>query len=142
MNEQPIKDAWSMHTLKEDGKNYLLRFNTALRDFKDQQDYPYMVGIAVPFKTKAPNGSPTGEELTALAKVEDTLLDNFNWKNDTILTGTITGEDMREFVLYTKDPNRLKPKLDQVLEKMKGHEFQGNVQHDPEWEIFKSYNPK
>ncbi len=77
-----------------------------------------------------------------ILEIEEKLYDELHTKHETIFAGLITGNNMREFVLYTKDPEKLKPFLEKILNNFTNYLFQINIQEDKKWKIYKSYCPK
>jgi hypothetical protein len=142
MNNSKIQESWSVNRLNEDNHEFVLRFNSWLWNIADDNPYIFQVGIATPFNKKTANGYPTNGETQILNNIEDALYDEFHEKHGTIFAGLITGNNMREFVLYTKDPEIIKPFLEKVLNTFADYQFQINFQKDKKWEIYKAHCPK
>lgn len=142
MNSSEIQESWSVNRLVEDNHHYLLRLNGWLWNIANDNNYSFQVGIAVPFRIITKNGFPINEEIQKLNEIEEKLYDELNAKHGTIFAGLITGNNMREFILYTKDPEKLKPVLEIILNTFTEYQFQINIQKDKKWDIFKAYCPK
>jgi hypothetical protein len=104
---QSPADTISMSTLKTDGKMYLLRFDRQFHGSDRQKEFPFQVGIALPTITDN-NGFPSKEENSQLLVIEDQLIKKLTSQNTSVWVGTITGGKVKEFIFYTKDPEKVK----------------------------------
>jgi len=142
MNNNDTQESWSVKNFSDKGNDYMSRFNSWLWNFTNKDKYIYQVGITIAFKTKTENGFPTKKESQQLDEIEDKLYDEMHAKHETIFTGLITGNNMREFVLYTVDSKIMKPALEKILREFNEYVFQINIQEDKKWNVYKTYCPK
>jgi hypothetical protein len=131
---------WVVGQLEDKGKIYLLRFNSALHEFKESSTYTYQIGIATKLNTNN-NGFPTGEENAELSIIEEMIINLLCNKNLAVFAGVITGGGIKEFVLYTPYPVEIETQFNQFKAEVKNHTLQINIQSDPEWKVYKTYCP-
>jgi hypothetical protein len=134
------KETFAFFQLTKGGKQYLLRFNTALKDKVIQKRYPFQVGIAVPLINTL-NGFPTKEESKILQDIEENFIKKIDLENNGIFAGAITGGDMKEFVFYTNTPEKVKSVFEEIQVDVKEFKFQLIIQKDEGWKIYKAYCP-
>jgi len=129
---------WKILQGEMSGKPIFVRIDAGW-DTVSQAKYSYRMGIAIPLKKPKSSGLPTNEEMNALNSIEDLIDQELTRKDITVLTIIITTNSMREFVLYTNDPNGAQNKFSAIKNKVKTHELQMITEKDPGWEVYKSY---
>ncbi len=136
-----IEEKWSINKLIDNGKFYILRFNQAYWEPARRPKFNYQIGLAIPFNIKTENGFPTESESKQLYEIEDDLFEALNPKN-ALFVGTIVGNGMKEFVIYSSDYKRTKLVIDKIKHMYAEHQFQVAVQEDTNWDIYKTYCPQ
>ncbi len=139
--KRTIPEIWTLNKLTENGKVYLLRFNKAYWDIEWKSDFVYQVGIAIPFNNRTENGFPTESESKHLNEIEDCMFEAFDPKN-ALFVGTIVGNGMKEFVIYSSNYQRTTLIIDKIKNMYAKHHFQVAVQEDTNWNVYKSYCPQ
>lgn len=137
-----IKEEYSISKLNQDGKEYLLRFNGWFWNIAGHSNYLYQVGIATTLKTLDHDGLPNSEENQQLTIIEDKIVEELQKDQESLYVGTITGGGIKEFVLYTSDPQKVKERFSKLKNKIKDYNLQINTQEDKDWEVYKTYCPK
>lgn len=71
-----------------------------------------------------------------LGEIEDLIRCSFQEHAESLLVAIITTSGMREFVLYTRDPQRVTQRFQQLRNHIASHELQLIVQLDKTWGIY------
>ncbi len=121
---------------QNDGKVMIVRANTGYREFGSLQGYDHQAGIAVPFRAPEPTGLPSWEENAQLDEVEDAIRRSMQEQAESLLVAIITTGGMREFVLYTRAPQQLQKRFEQLRARITSHEMQLMIQLDKNWETY------
>ena len=136
-NAISLKENWSISKGSHQGNLLLIRFNTDAKRIIGHPDYQHQVGIVIPINSPTEIGLPDNAESVDLNKIEDLLVNQLQENNESLLVAVITTSGVREFVLYTSDPQNLKEKFDLIKEFVQTHEPQIIIQPDEKWEIYK-----
>jgi len=131
---------WTLLKGKHNGRVMLILSNDVLRKCIAHPEYPYRVGIAVPFVTPDDNGLPSDGELQQLEAIEDTLSEVLSADNESLLAIVITTCGMREFVLYTGAPEQVKVKFEKLKGMIETHRLQMIVEGDKSWKVYKEFS--
>jgi hypothetical protein len=132
----PIGEDWRLAEGTHDGNPMFVRTNAAYRPFKGVQGYAHQVGIAVPLVDPEPSGLPSTIENAELSTIEDNLCGLLQTANESIFVAAITTSGMREFVFYTRDPERVKQRFEEARRRIQNHEIHLMIQPDSEWNIY------
>src|SRR2546426_7227337 len=73
--------------------------------------YPFRVGIATRVRATAANGMPTPEENATLQDLEDRLSRALEVDREALLVVALTTNGVKEWVLYTSDPDATKRRM-------------------------------
>lgn len=137
-----LQESWSISTLKHDGKEYIVKCNAWLWNIVGDPSYPYKVGIAIPIKETDDNGFPVKTANVKLGKLEDLISDDMQKNNESLFAGSITGGGIKEFFLYTSNPEGAKKKFNKIKKIFKNYELQLNIRKDEKWDVFSQLCPK
>jgi len=132
----PIDGPWSIAEGENDGNVMIVRSNAGYRDFGSVPGYEHQVGIAVPLRRPEPTGLPSPEENFELGEIEARICNSLQEQAESLLVAIITTSGMKEFVLYTRDPQRVKQRFEQLRNQVTSHELQLIIQADEDWEIY------
>ena len=139
-NLLPIDGPWSVGESQYDGKVMIVRSNTGYRELKRVTGYEHQVGIAVPFRSPEPSGLPSPEEHVELDAIEDAISNSLQEQAESLLVAIITTSGMREFVFYTRAPQEVQHRFEQLRSRIASHEIQMMIQLDEAWEIYTELN--
>ncbi|MFA6274351.1 MAG: DUF695 domain-containing protein [Candidatus Paceibacterota bacterium] len=131
-------ETWEVAQAEVDGKPIFLR-HRSLKDAVGHVDYPFKIGIAVPFKSPTINGLLSDDEAEELGKIEDKLINLLDKEGLGVFAFSITFDGMREFVFYMSE---WKPEFFEKEIKSfntKSHQLQFIMETDPNWETFKQF---
>jgi hypothetical protein len=127
IEEIDIADEWSMFQGEYEGKSLIARVRTSAKDLIGHPSYTHQVGIAVPLNNPDQNGFPSGEESKQLNN------------NESLLVGIISTGGMREFVLYTTNPDEVQRKFGELKKETFTHALQLMIQPDKGWNVYRSF---
>jgi hypothetical protein len=113
-----------------------VRSNTGYREFGSVPGYEHQVGIAVPLKKAETTGLPSPTEDALLGEVEDVICSSLEEHAESLLVAVITTGGMREFVFYTREPQRVQRRFEQLRNRITSHEIQLMIQSDRTWRIY------
>ena len=135
-----IPERWTVATGTYDGNPLVLRANAGAQGAAGDPHIGYQVGIAVPLNAPRADGLPdTGEE-QELGVVEELIRQRLQEAGLAWLVAVISTGGMREFVLYTGDPEGVEVAVDALRDEVASHEIQVMVQEDPDWEVYQQFS--
>ena len=114
----------------------IVRTNAGYRNFGSVPGYEHQVGIAVPLRTPEATGLPSPAEDAQLGEIENLLRDSLQAEAESLLVAVITTSGMREFVFYTRDPQQVKRRFEQLRDDTANHELQLMIQVDKNWGVY------
>jgi len=132
----PIEGPWSVGQGDYHGNIMIVRSNTGYKEFGSLPGYEHQVGIAVPLRAPEPTGLPSPAEEAELAQIEDALCQSLEAQAESLIVAIITTSGMREFVFYTRAPQNVKQRLEQLRSSITSHEIQWMIQPDKEWDLY------
>jgi len=132
----PIDDAWSVSQGDYNGKPIVVRAITGYRKFGGVIGYAHQVGIAVPLNAPEPSGLPSSIEIGALDSIEDSICGLLETQRESLYVAAITSNGMREFVFYTRSPEQVKQKFEQLRRSINSHQIQLMIQQDKDWQVY------
>jgi hypothetical protein len=135
-----VGDKWRISQGVRDGKPVFTRFNIALQPFIGRPEFANQVGIAVLLNKPTPDGLPAGPEFKELELIEDEIERRFLGGNESVFAGTITTNGMREFILYTSNPQAALVKAEKLTRDVRHHQIHYVIQGDPTWENYRQFS--
>ena len=132
----PVDGPWSIGERQNNGQIMIVRSNTGYREFGNVPGYDHQVGIAVPLKKAETTGLPSPAEDALLGEVEDVICNSLEEHAESLLVAVISTGGMREFVFYTREPQRVQQRFEQLRTRITSHEVQLVIQPDRTWRIY------
>jgi len=132
----PVDGPWSIGEGQNNGQIMIVRSNTGYREFGNVPGYDHQVGIAVPLKKAETTGLPSPAEDALLGEVEDVICNSLEEHAESLLVAVISTGGMREFVFYTREPQRVQQRFEQLRTRITSHEIQLVIQPDRTWRIY------
>ena len=120
-------------TGQRDGTPMFVRSHTGYREFKGVTGYEHQIAIAVPLRDPDANGLPKSAENEELNAIEDAICPLLEAANESLFVAAVTTGGMREFIFYSKSPDQVQAKFQQLRNKITDHKLQLKVQPDKEW---------
>ena len=119
-----------------DGNLAYIRGNTALRELKERERFPYRVGFAVAFRKPNRYGLPTDDEARELTPLENEIDREMSGKKLGLFALVITTGGMREYVFYSNQPDAVRRKIKKMGGRMHGRDVRSYVAADPGWDVY------
>src|SRR5438552_8619376 len=113
-------DEWQVSQGTYNKRPLLLRLRSGASEIAGHPEFRHQVGIAVAFKKPDRKGLPHRDDEEALYRFEDELA-VLEEANESLLVGVITTGGMREFVLYTSDPEKVKSQFSILTDAAPGY---------------------
>jgi hypothetical protein len=128
---------WEMFKREtSDGHLAYIRGNTALRDLRERQRFPYRAGFAVMFRKPNRYGLPTTDEARELTTLENEIDRAMSGKKLGFLSLVITTGGMREYVFYSDRPEAVRSLMAKMGGRIQGREVRSYVTADPGWDVY------
>jgi hypothetical protein len=88
------------------------------------------------FAPPEPTGLPSPAGSIELGEIEDVLRSSLQERAESVLVAIITTSGMREFVFYTRAPEQLQQRFQELRARITSHEIQLMIQPDRTWEVY------
>jgi len=131
---------WAVLEGQHNGRIMIIRANEGLKGCIGHPEYPYRVGVAVPFVAPDGDGLPSSDEIPQLDSIEDTIFEVLSTDNESLVAVVITTGGMREFVLYTGAPEQVKLKFEKLKGMIETHRLQMIIEVDKSWKVYKEFS--
>ena len=134
----PIPDAWIQRQIHDAlGRTMYVRANSAYSKFKGVTGYSQYVSLAVPMTDTTRAGFPNPGEVEELNRIENDICEILEQSRESIFVATTTIPGIREFILYTRNPDSVQRKYDNdVLARVFTHRIHLKMQPDPSWGLY------
>jgi hypothetical protein len=132
----PVDGPWSIAEGQHSGRVMFVRANTGYREFGSVPGYEHQVGIAVPLRKAEATGLPCPAEDALLGDVEEIICSSLEEQAESLLVAVITTGGVREFVFYTREPQRVQQRFEELVNRITSHEIQLMVQSDRTWRVY------
>jgi Family of unknown function (DUF695) len=131
----PVPKTWAQRKGNDPlGKPMLVRTNTGYSKYKGVAGYGHNVAIAVPMIDTTRDGFPNPGETEALTRIEDDICSIFESNRESLLVGVTTIPGIREYILYTKNPDSVERKFNNdLLARVFSHKVHLKIQPDKGW---------
>lgn len=139
-DQLPIDGPWQIGQGQNDGRVMIVRSNTGYREFGNVPGYDHQVGIAVPLHAPEPTGLPSPAEDAELGTIEDAVCNSLQAHAESLLVAIITTSGIREFVFYTRAPQKVQERFEQLRNRMTSHDIQLMIQLDETWGVYAQLN--
>lgn len=134
----PLPEAWIQRQGYDAlGKTMYVRANTAYSKYKGVSGYNQHVALAVPMVDTSRAGFPNPGEVEELKRIENDICEILEQNRQSIFVATTTIPGIREFILYTRNPDSVQRKFDDdVLARVFTHRIHLKMQPDPSWSLY------
>src|SRR5262245_43176312 len=96
---------WFMASAEDDGKPLIFRIREAAPSYATKDDFPKLMALTWQFDPHANNGMPLPDAVERMQQLEDLLKPVFSDTRQAFLTVVVTGNGVREWQWYAKDPD-------------------------------------
>jgi hypothetical protein len=135
----PIEGPWSVAEGQNSGRVMFVRSNTGYREFGSVEGYEHQVGIAVPLNEAQPNGLPSPAESAVLGEIEDVICNSLEEQAESLFVAIITTSGMQEYVFYTREPQHVQQRFEQLRKQITSHKIQLMIQPDKAWRVYAQF---
>ena len=134
----PLPEAWIQRQGHDPlGKTMFVRANTAYSKFKGVSGYTHQVSLAVPMVDTTRAGFPNSGEVEQLNRIENDICEVFEPNRESILVASTTIPGIREYILYTRNPDSVQQKFDnELLARVFTHRVHLKLQPDKNWDAY------
>ena len=132
----PVVDKWQVAKGERSGKPMILRTHAGYRDFRGVTGFDHQVGIAVPLHDVDIDGLPKTDESEQLNAIENEICMLLEPQNESLFVATLTCGGIREFVLYTSNPDAVKRKFKLLQDRTLSHRVHLKIQQDKDWQVY------
>ena len=131
----PLPQAWTQRQGHDPlGKTMYVRANTAYSRFKGVTGYTHYVSLAVPMVDTTRAGFPNPGEVEELNRIESDICEILEQNRESIFVATTTIPGIREFILYTRNPDSVQRKFDnEILARVFTHRVHIKIEGDKNW---------
>lgn len=131
----PVPAAWDQRQGQDPlGKTMFIRAHTGYRKCKGVLGYAHCVAIAVPMVDTTRAGFPNPGEVEELKRIENDICEIFEPNRESLLVATTTIPGIREFILYTRNPDSVQRKFDNdLLARVFTHRCHIKIEPDKDW---------
>jgi len=134
----PVPDAWTQRKGSDPiGKPMLIRVHTGYGKFKGVTGYGHHVAIAVPMIDTTRDGFPNPGETEILKRIESDIREVFEPNRESLFVATTTIPGIREYILYTKNPDSTERKFyNDLLARVFSHKVHIKIEPDKDWKRY------
>ena len=134
-----LMEGWTVYQGTYQGRAIIVRANTALKQFKHKESFPFRLGLAFPLRQPDENGMAVDRENQELYAIEDRLDSALTKQKVALPALVISTGGMREFVFYCKQPESAKKEVEALKRAISTHELQYYIEQDKDWEMFSEH---
>ena len=134
----PVPDTWTQRKGSDPlGKPMLVRVHTGYSQFKGVAGFGHYVALAVPMIDTTRDGFPNPGETDTLKRIESDIREVFEPNRESIFVATTTIPGIREYILYTRNPDGVHRKFDNdLLARVFSHRGALKIQPDKDWKNY------
>jgi hypothetical protein len=134
----PVPDTWTQRKGSDPlGKPMLVRVHTGYSKFKGVAGFGHYVALAVPMIDTTRDGFPNPGESETLKRIESDIRAVFEPNRESVLVATTTIPGIREYILYTRNPDGVQRKFDNdLLARVFTHRVHLKIEPDKDWKIY------
>ncbi len=115
----------------------LVRVHSGYSKFKGVTGYGHYVTIAVPMIDTTRDGFPNPGETEILKRIENDIREVFEPNRESLFVATTTIPGIREYILYTKNPDSVERKFNNdLLARVFSHKVHLKIEPDKDWKRY------
>jgi hypothetical protein len=128
------EDTWRMATAEDDGKPLVFRIRERAPSFANKAAFPHLLAVSWQYEPPNDQGMPAQVDVDRMSELEDLLVPAFEGAKAAFLTVIATGNGVREWQWYARDPETVMRLVNDTLGELEPFPVQFSFQEDPEWE--------
>jgi hypothetical protein len=126
-------------TCEDNGKPLLFRIRNNPPSFARIGLYPHLLAVCWQYVSPNDQGMPSQDIVERMSQLEDLLAPAFEGARQAFLTVIVTGNGVREWQWYARDPEAVMKLVNETLGKYEPFPVQFNFQDDAEWEGYSRF---
>jgi hypothetical protein len=130
---------WTVAKASDQGKPLIIRFRSTPPTGINQTNYRHMMAISWKYEPSSDAGMPSPKESDRMKGLEDLLNQAFEPVQQAFLTVVVTGNGVREWQWYSRDPAEFMSLLNKALAGHSQFPITVSKQDDPEWEAYSQF---
>jgi Family of unknown function (DUF695) len=132
-------DTWTMATGDDNGKPLIFRIRNKAPSFARKESFPHLLAVCWQYESPNNQGMPSQETVERMSQLEDLLEAAFEGARQAFLTVIVTGNGIREWQWYARDPDAVMQLVNETLGEYEPFPVQFSFQDDPEWEGYSRF---
>ncbi|HZZ77233.1 MAG TPA: DUF695 domain-containing protein [Gemmataceae bacterium] len=126
-------DSWSLATAEDDGRPLIFRIREKPPSFAEKEAFPKLLVVAWKYESASDQGMPAPDIVERMTLLEDLLVQAFEEAEQAFLFVIATGNRVREWQWYTRDPEETMSLVNETLGKYEMFPVQFSFHDDPDW---------
>ena len=135
----PPDDTWCIATGEDDGKALIFRIRNKPPLFAKMEAFPHLLAVSWQYESPNEKGMPSEEAVQRMTELEDLLLPAFEGAHEAFLTVIATGNGVREWQWYARNPEKTMQLVNETLGELDPFPVQFSFQEDPEWQGYSQF---
>jgi hypothetical protein len=132
-------DTWSMATGEYGGKPLIFRIRNRPPSFARKEEFPHLLAVTWQYESPNDQGMPAEEDVARMGQLEDLLEEAFEGAGQAFLTVVATGNGVREWQWYARDPDGMMALVNETLGELEPFPVEFGFQDDPEWSAYSRF---
>lgn len=124
---------WTAPTAAENGNTIMVTGHDGLQEVINTGKYNDRIEITWAYESHDSTGMPDEETAHLMEQVDDALRSAMKREKACVLTGVYTGDNQRNWIVYTKNPRIFNSMLNRALEPFPLLPLQLYAEKDPDW---------
>ena len=129
-------DCWSIATGQDGDKPLVFRIRNRAPSFAHKTAFPHLLAVSWPYEPANDMGMPSSDVTEGMGQFEDLVLPALENARQAFLSVVVTGNGVREWQWYSRDPNETMELVNEALAGCDPFPIQISVQEDPGWEAY------
>jgi hypothetical protein len=125
---------WTLATGEDGGKPLIFRIRNQAPSFATKAHFPHLLAVSWQYESPNDKGMPSPAEAQRMTELEGLLDAGLEGVRQAFLTVTVTGNGVREWQWYARDPETTMDLVNKTLGHLEPFPIQFSFQDDPEWE--------
>jgi hypothetical protein len=126
-------NSWSVATGEDEGKPLIFRIRNVPPSYATKETFPHLLAVYWQYESPSDQGIPSHEDATRMSQLEDLLEEAFEGARQAFLTVIVTGNGVREWQWYARNPDDVMELVNETLGQMEPFPVEFNFQEDPDW---------
>jgi hypothetical protein len=115
LSDMAITDTWTVAEFDIDGKLLVIRIRTHLHSLVGHPQLPHRLRIIWEYQSGNEAGLPNSDDLEAMHCCEEDLFSILERDNHGVLTHTLMGDGLRQWVFYCSDLDEVAQRINETL---------------------------